>query len=44
MSRAVWTDTADYMILRCAACGMPHIVHRQMMGMDYHAETVERDR
>lgn len=31
MSRAVWTDTADYMILRCAACGMPHIVHRQMM-------------
>lgn len=32
MSRAVWTDTADYMILRCAACGMPHIVHRQMMG------------
>ena len=32
MRRAVWTDTADYMILRCAACGMPHIVHRQMMG------------
>lgn len=31
MSRAVWTDTADYMILRCAACGMPHIVHRQRM-------------
>lgn len=31
MSRAVWTDTADYMILRCAACWMPHIVHRQMM-------------
>lgn len=31
MSRAVWTDTADYMILRCAACGMSHIVHRQMM-------------
>lgn len=31
MSRAVWTDTADYMILRCAACGIPHIVHRQMM-------------
>lgn len=32
MSRAVWTNTADYMILRCAACGMPHIVHRQMTG------------
>ena len=31
MTRAVWTDTADYMILRCAACGMPHIVHQQMM-------------
>ena len=30
MSRAVWTNTADYMILRCAARGMPHIVHRQM--------------
>lgn len=24
-------DTANYIILRCAACGMPHIVHRQMM-------------
>lgn len=31
MSRAVQTDTADYTILRCAECGMPHIVHRQMM-------------
>ncbi len=31
MSRAAWTDTADYMILRCAACGMLHIVHRQRM-------------
>ncbi len=24
-------DTADYMIFKCAACGMPHIVHRQMI-------------
>lgn len=32
MSREVWTGTADYLIFKCAACGMPHIVHRQMMG------------
>lgn len=29
MVRTAWNDTADYMILRCAACGMLHIVHRQ---------------